>query len=90
MVQSASLGTKRSRIRIPPSRPMFRLPKVVWCDEVPQWIISSGEAAYHSHSNTIYIRNDMGAATLAHEYGHWLGCLFGWKWLHRWLDGNDG
>lgn len=64
----------------------FSLPNVIVCKELPQWITSSDTAAFHPASNTIYIREDQGLRVLAHEYGHWLGCLLRLDWIHRWLD----
>jgi hypothetical protein len=48
--------------------------KINFVSEIPQWIISSDIAAYHPHSRTIWIRNDLGwktIPTLCHELCHW-------------------
>jgi len=68
----------------------MRLPAVRWCDELPQWIISSNRACYHPFSNTIYIRKGLGLKTLLHEYIHWLGYYIGGRkcFLHRLVDGG--
>lgn len=62
------------------------LPKVIVCDELPQWITSSDKAAFHPFGNAIYIRSDQGLHELLHEYGHWAGCCLRMGWIHRWLD----
>jgi len=62
------------------------LPIIIRCKELPQWIVSGDRAAYHPVSNTIYIRDDLGAATLFHEYCHWLFHKVGLRLGHRLLD----
>ena len=58
-------------------------PKVKFVDEIPQWIISSDIAAYHPHTKTIWIRNNLGLKTipiLLHELTHWF--------IHVFLNNN--
>lgn len=49
--------------------------KIIFCDELPGWIISSDIGAYHPWSRTIYIRKRLGfwrtCATLLHELRHY-------------------
>ena len=61
-------------------------PTVIRCKELPQWIISSDTAAYHSYSNTIYIREDRGLLSLVHEYLHWLFHLTHINLGHKIID----
>lgn len=54
-------------------------PSIKFVKEIPQWIISSDTAAYHPHSKTIWIRNDLGLKTipiLFHELQHWFIHMF--------------
>ena len=62
------------------------IPKVVRCNELPQWVIESDTACYHPFSNTIYIKNNKGIATLFHEYAHWFFHLIHFNVGHKILD----
>ena len=58
-------------------------PVIKFVDEIPQWIISSDIAAYHPHTKTIWIRNNLGLKTipiLLHELTHWF--------IHVFLNNN--
>ena len=53
-------------------------------DEIPQWIISSDIAAYHPHTKTIWIRNNLRWKTISillHELTHWF--------IHVFLNNNE-
>lgn len=67
--------------------------KIKFVKELPQWIISSDVAAYHPHSKTIWIRNNLGWATIGvlfHELQHWFIDKFRQnnEALHNKLDEN--
>jgi hypothetical protein len=68
---------------------LIKLPKIVTCKELPQWIVESDRAAYHPASNTIYIRNDQNLFILFHEFLHFffhqLGFTFNSK-IHKLID----
>lgn len=53
------------------------IPIIQFCDELPQWIISSDIAAYSPDKNTIYIRRHLKIYELfnviVHELKHWAG-----------------
>lgn len=53
--------------------------KIIYCEELPQWIIESDRAAYHPYSNTIYIRNDQKFIVLIHELTHYILHKIGFK-----------
>ena len=53
--------------------------KVVFCKELPQWILSSDKAAYHPWSKTIYTTK---VRYLPHELMHWLADMTGWNRLN--------
>ncbi len=59
--------------------------KIVKCREIPQWIVASDKAAYHPHSNTIYLTK---WRYLPHELVHWFACKTGMSFLHNWIDKN--
>jgi len=59
------------------------LPHIVFCDVLPQWIVSSYKAAYHPNSNTIYTTK---RRYLFHEYLHWFACRMKADWMHRIID----
>lgn len=63
-----------------------KLPRVIHCKELPQWVIESNTACYHPYSNTIYIRNDKGKLTLIHEYLHWFFCIIHFDIGHKLID----
>ena len=65
---------------------MLKLPKIIKCKSLPQWIISSDIAAYHKFSNTIYIRNDQNILVYLHEYLHWFFCLIKFDYGHKIID----
>lgn len=59
-------------------------PIIKFVDEIPQWIISSDIAAYHPHTKTIWIRNNLGwkvIPILLHELTHWF--------IHVFLNNNE-
>lgn len=57
--------------------------KIKKVKEIPQWIISSDKAAYHPHTNTIYITK---LRYLPHELIHWLACKLNCDYLHKIID----
>lgn len=57
--------------------------KIIFCDEIPQWIISSDKAAYHPYSKTIYTTR---WKYLPHELLHWFFDLVGFKVGHEIID----
>lgn len=64
-------------------------PKIIRCEELPQWITSSDTAAFHPASNTIYIRIDRGGLkSLLHEYCHWFFHLIHFDLGHKIIDGK--
>lgn len=56
---------------------------IVFCKELPQWIISSNKAAYHPYSNTIYLTS---LKYLLHELLHWFAFKFKINWIHKVID----
>ena len=59
-------------------------PIIRFVDEIPQWIISSDIAAYHPHTKTIWIRNNLRWKTISillHELTHWF--------IHVFLNNNE-
>jgi hypothetical protein len=61
--------------------------RIAICRSLPQWIISSSRAAYHPHTETIYLRWDCLWA-LPHELCHWIihKLLGNRQKLHNLLD----
>jgi len=59
--------------------------KIKFINELPQFIISSDIAAYHPHSKTIWIKNDLRLlrtiSVLIHEISHWF--------IHKFLNNNE-
>ncbi|MDR3560486.1 MAG: hypothetical protein P4N59_03445 [Negativicutes bacterium] len=57
------------------------LPSIIFCDELPEWIVESKFGAYHSFLYKIYIRRRLGlfltAMVLLHELTHWFICETG-------------
>ena len=49
--------------------------RIIFCKELPQWIISSDIGAYHPASRTIYCRQRLGvwrtSQVLLHEFRHY-------------------
>jgi len=63
---------------------MIKFPKIIFVNELPQWIINSDIAAYHPFRTSIWIRNDLGLTTikiLLHELLHWF--------IHIFLNNNE-
>ena len=61
----------------------MKLPKVLKVQELPQWIIESDKAAYHPHTNTIYLTKWV---YLPHELLHWIACGLHADWAHKIID----
>lgn len=62
-------------------------PKIFFVAELPDWIMSSENAAYHPYTNQIWIRRDHWWL-IVHELIHWVAHKIGGTQsrIHKWLD----